>query len=118
MQTFFFLYSFLKNVMSEIMLKNETPKIIVLWASSTGRAKSCARRACRLIRSHGVPITSCCSFDDFGSSALLNIGRNVVDKDSTSTSPLSSSSVLLVLFVSTTGDGEQCDSMKECWLAL
>ncbi len=98
-------------------MPNETT-VIVLWASTTGRAKACARRACRLIRTRGIPITSSCSFDDFGSSALLNLARQPPADTSSSSSSSSSSSLLLVLFVSTTGDGEQCDSMKECWLAL
>jgi len=128
---------------------------IILWSTQSGRAKACARRCARTIRSHfdtnkkdksnpvliigkenllreknddqsndlnNIPVlkecnhplswslmNSGCAFDDFGAENLLSIGR----KASKRKNPLT-----LIMFVSTTGDAEQCDSIQECWNAL
>ena len=89
---------------------NHHTKAVLLWSTTTGRAKACARRTGRIIRCRGVPVTACSSFDDFGATQFLNIEQTALNAG---VSP-----PLLILFVSTTGDGEQCDSIKECWSAL
>ena len=107
----------------------DTPSsALVLWSTSTGRSKACARRACRMLRSRGISIVSTnapkeaeklsdlselaqqpmfggCAFDEFGPQRLLNISaqKNIP---------------WIILFVSTTGDGENCDTIQQCWTAL
>ena len=79
----------------------------ILWSTQSGRAKACARRVKRVLgeqttlQIEGVGS----SFDDTPTPFLEWI------------SSMDSSSFLL-LFVSTTGDGEHCDSIRETWKAL
>lgn len=137
---------------------------LCLWSTQSGRAKACARRCTRIIRSNcnvdndegtseisilskedllhrmnvskknngkgeqsthsedrrssetysSSPLYSCllndgCSFDDFGADNFLSLG----DFSRTKKGGLT-----LIMFVSTTGDGEQCDTIQNCWKAL
>lgn len=81
----------------------------ILWSTQSGRAKACARRTARLLRSRGVATgVGCgCSFDSYGASNFLSFGGRGGDKRR-----------LLVAFVSTTGDAEQCDTIRQTWAAL
>jgi len=100
----------------------------ILWSTQSGRAKACARRTARLLRSRGVSIVSSnaaggdtshgsaaagvgygCSFDDYGASNFLSFGTGGVAGHRRR---------LLVAFVSTTGDAEQCDAIRHTWAAL
>ena len=105
----------------------------ILWSTQSGRAKACARRTARLLRARGTSIAANpahrsealangsaaptrstagsgvgygCSFDSYGASNFLSFG-GAGDKRR-----------LLVAFVSTTGDAEQCDSIRQTWAAL
>ena len=97
----------------------------ILWSTQSGRAKACARRTARLLRSRGVSIFGRpnetdpygCAFDTFGSSNFLSFSATVADATDTS-ARLSHQRQLLVAFVSTTGDAEQCDTIRNTWLAL
>ncbi len=84
--------------------------ITILWATQSGRAKACARRTIRLLHSSlGISpnnIQGQCSFDDFGADRFLSLGRQ---------QPKGS---LLLMFVSTTGDAEQCTSITSTWSKL
>ncbi|KAL7497776.1 hypothetical protein ACHAWT_010193 [Skeletonema menzelii] len=84
--------------------------ITILWATQSGRAKACARRTIRLLHSSlGISpnnIQGQCSFDDFGADRFLSLGHQ---------QPRGS---LLLMFVSTTGDAEQCTSMASTWSKL
>ncbi|KAG7358448.1 FAD binding protein [Nitzschia inconspicua] len=78
----------------------------ILWSTQSGRAKACARRAARILREqtriqllNGMG----CPFDDVSFVKFV---------------PLVPPSSLLIMFVSTTGDGEHCDSIKQTWKAL
>jgi hypothetical protein len=112
--------------------------ITILWSTQGGRAKACARRASRIlsdyyyyyhyIRSHnsqqnngskeeavGVLPSSFrgTSFDDFGAKEFLNLGCNHGKQGSNV-----SQKKLLIMFVSTTGDAEHCDSIQATWALL
>ena len=103
----------------------------ILWSTQSGRAKACARRTARLLRSRGVSIAANsahrtgsgsealadgtaatagvgygCSFDSYGASNFLSLGGASDERR------------LLVAFVSTTGDAEQCDNIRQTWAAL
>jgi sulfite reductase alpha subunit-like flavoprotein len=83
----------------------------ILWSTQSGRAKACARRVARILQEQttvalkggmGAPFDEMTlSFVDFVSS----------DEHVPRTS-------LIIMFVSTTGDGEQCDTIRETWKAL
>ena len=79
----------------------------ILWSTQSGRAKACARRVARILKEQttvqlegGVGS----AFDDLPSFVEF-----------VSSLPKTS---LVVMFVSTTGDGEQCDSIRQTWKAL
>ena len=99
----------------------------ILWSTQGGRAKACARRSARILRDatselssnnhgHGNVATELgmgyygSSFDDYGASDLLKLGR--------SSDSLVGTKKLVILFVSTTGDGEHCDSIHDTWRVL
>ncbi|KAG7341539.1 FAD binding protein [Nitzschia inconspicua] len=78
----------------------------ILWSTQSGRAKACARRAARILReqTHIQLLNGMgCPFDDVSFVKFV---------------PLVPPSSLLIMFVSTTGDGEHCDSIKQTWKAL
>lgn len=76
----------------------------VLWATQTGRARACARRAIRLLRSSlgGLSVDGRRAFDDVD---FLSLGQQQQQR-------------LLILFVSTTGDGEQPSTIQRTWSKL
>ena len=86
-----------------------TVGITILYSTQSGRAKACARRAARLLQHHrfSSSIYGNCSFDDFGVSNFLSLGNHS-----------SETTHLLLLFVSTTGDGEHTTSIANTWSAL
>ena len=87
---------------------NDARPITILWATQSGRAKACARRTIRLLHSSlGITpnnIQGQCSFDDFGADGFLSLGQQ--------------QNSLLLMFVSTTGDAEQCTSIASTWSKL
>ena len=87
---------------------NDARPITILWATQSGRAKACARRTIRLLHSSlGITpnnIQGQCSFDDFGADRFLSLGQH--------------QNSLLLMFVSTTGDAEQCTSIASTWSKL
>jgi sulfite reductase alpha subunit-like flavoprotein len=87
--------------------------ITILWATQSGRAKACARRTIRLLHSSlGITpnnIQGQCSFDDFGADRFLSLGQHRQQQQQTD---------LLLMFVSTTGDAEQCTSIASTWSKL
>ena len=50
------------------MVDNNKPTVTILYSTQSGRAKACARRSSRLLRSKypSIPIRGNCSFDEFG----------------------------------------------------
>lgn len=75
---------------------------IILWSTQSGRAKACARRVTRLVTEQStLSVQSQSTFDELGWASLQ-----------------STDTPLWVLLVSTTGDGEHCDSIKETWKQL
>jgi len=112
---------------------DDSRPITILWATQSGRAKACARRTIRLLHS-AVGITADniqgqCSFDDFGADRFLSLGYNQQQtNDSYSNSSSSGSGSdgsndnqqkrLLLMFVSTTGDAEQCSTIQSTWSKL
>ncbi|CAJ1954359.1 unnamed protein product [Cylindrotheca closterium] len=79
----------------------------ILWSTQSGRAKACARRTARILKEETTlnvnDVGS--SFDD-ASQPFLDLVANLP------------SDTFLLLFVSTTGDGEHCDSIRDTWKAL
>jgi sulfite reductase alpha subunit-like flavoprotein len=79
----------------------------ILWSTQSGRAKACARRTARILKEqttleiHDVGS----SFDD-SSVPFLELAQNIPDNS------------FLLLFVSTTGDGEHCDAIRTTWKRL
>lgn len=106
--------------------------ITILWATQSGRAKACARRTIRLLHS-AVGITAGniqgqCSFDDFGADRFLSLGcYNQQQTNATysngsgnggSCNDDNQQKRLLLMFVSTTGDAEQCSTIQSTWSKL
>lgn len=79
----------------------------ILWSTQSGRAKACARRTRRILTEQ-----SALHVEDIGSS--------FDEKSEPFTEWVSSMdpSCFLLLFVSTTGDGEHCDSIRDTWKTL
>ena len=86
---------------------NNNASITILYSTQSGRAKACARRSSRLLRSKypSIVIRGNCSFDEFGVQNFLSLGSTQHGH-------------LLLLFVSTTGDGEHTTSIARTWSAL
>ena len=85
-----------------IMMKNPCPYTI-LWSTQSGKAKACARRTARILRSCSKtpnqiePGYHGCSFDDYTPSSFANTKG------------------LVIMFISTTGDGEHTDTISKTW---
>ena len=81
----------------------------ILWSTQSGRAKACARRSHRIL-SEQTTLTFVdsigSSFDETPEPFLDWVGRMKTEDE------------FLLLFVSTTGDGEHCDSIRQTWEAL
>jgi hypothetical protein len=74
----------------------------ILWSTQSGRAKACARRVTRLVKEQStLSVQSQSTFDELGWASLQ-----------------SQETQLWILLVSTTGDGEHCDSIQETWKQL
>ena len=80
----------------------------ILWSTQSGRAKACARRTRRILSERTtLHIESVgCAFDETDKPFIEWVAHNVSD------------GCFLLLFVSTTGDGEHCDSIRNTWKAL
>ena len=102
----------------------------ILWSTQGGRAKACARRTARILReSASITISTDTandkidafsqlpdgyygsSFDDYGPHEFFKLGKGKSLEDPTEKR-------LVIMFVSTTGDAEQCDSIKDTWRML
>jgi hypothetical protein len=111
----------------------------ILWSTQGGRAKACARRTARLIRDQQLRVSAHAnatyelpsgyygsSFDDYGPLEFFKLGHDEPSCYPTTTSSTSISSStnaqqqkrLVIMFVSTTGDAEHCDSIKDTWKQL
>jgi len=74
----------------------------ILWSTQSGRAKACARRVTRLVKERStLSVDYHSTFDELGWAGLQ-----------------SQRSRVWILLVSTTGDGEHCDSIKDTWKNL
>ena len=92
------------------------PSITILWATQTGRAKACARRTVRLLKStihngisHHNNMNGLCAFDELD---FLALGQSTLNHHE-----LQQQSILIV-FVRTTGDAEQTSSIQKTWSHL
>ena len=83
----------------------------IMWSTQSGRAKACARRTARILGEKtmvkleggiGSP------FDETPVPFLELLTSTHEDGDGT----------LILMFVSTTGDGEQCDPIRNTWKSL
>ena len=84
------------------MATNGNGNCTILWSTQSGRAKACARRVTRLVKEQStLYVQSQSTFDELGWASLQ-----------------SQETQLWVLLVSTTGDGEHCDSIQETWKQL
>ncbi len=79
----------------------------ILWSTQSGRAKACARRTRRILSEQ-----TALEIEDVGSSF------DETSEPFTEWASSLESSCFLLLFVSTTGDGEHCDSIRETWKTL
>lgn len=79
----------------------------ILWSTQSGRAKACARRTARILKEQTtLTIQDVGSSFDDSPQPFLDLAANLP------------SDTFLLLFVSTTGDGEHCDSIRETWQIL
>lgn len=85
------------------MMKSAHPYTI-LWSTQSGKAKACARRAARILCSCSKASDQIepagyygCSFDDYTPSSFANTKG------------------LVIMFISTTGDGEHTDTITKTW---
>lgn len=93
------------------------PSITILWATQTGRAKACARRTVRLLKStihngisHHNNMNGLCAFDELD---FLALGQSTLNHHEQQ-----HQQSILILFVSTTGDAEQTSSIQKTWARL
>jgi sulfite reductase alpha subunit-like flavoprotein len=106
-----------ETVLSYQMLSNDdnnTP-CKVLWSTQSGRAKACARRVVRILKEqYQVQILTQSTFDN-ASLMLQSSTSNIsaIEGDSISSTPM-----IWIMMVSTTGDGEHCDSIHSTWKQL
>ena len=81
----------------------------ILYSTQSGRAKACARRTARILR-------------ESANVQLENLAGSTFDHDirdiSEFASSLRQSGTFLVMFVSTTGDGEHTDTIQRTWQQL
>lgn len=95
----------------------------ILWSTQGGRAKACARRTTRILQDanhNNTPILDGyygSSFDDYGARNFLKLGETIASA-STITDNTHPKKKLVILFVSTTGDAEHCDSIQHTWKIL
>uniref|UniRef100_A0A7S4ABR6 Uncharacterized protein n=1 Tax=Pseudo-nitzschia australis TaxID=44445 RepID=A0A7S4ABR6_9STRA len=83
----------------------------ILWSTQSGRAKACARRTARILgekTSLELEGGIGCPFDETPVPFL----ELLTSTDS------SGKGTLFLMFVSTTGDGEQCDTIRNTWKSL
>lgn len=102
---------------------NGIDSCLVLYATQSGRAKACARRSSRILAE-----LSSANDGNSPSPATFKVSasgyRSIDDKYRGMSNikefaaQYGDSKTLLVLFVSTTGDGEQTDSMQRIWKQL
>jgi len=102
----------------------KSPPYTILWSTQGGRAKACARRTARILRDSTNSSGSATnlpdgyygsSFDDYGARDFLNLGQGSSDNSNGGTD---TNKRLIIMFVSTTGDAEQCDSIRDTWKML
>ena len=82
-----------------------------MWSTQSGRAKACARRTARILgEKTGVALEGGIgsSFDETPLPFLELVTSEKQDEKKN----------LILMFVSTTGDGEQCDSIRNTWKSL
>lgn len=87
----------------------------ILWSTQGGRAKACARRAARIMRDTSMncnlpPGYYGSSFDDYGAAEFLKLGKRGL-----AGAQNEEGSRIIIMFVSTTGDAEHCDNIKDTW---
>jgi sulfite reductase alpha subunit-like flavoprotein len=80
----------------------------ILYATQSGRAKACARRTARILRQGNVRLRNGAG-SSFDECSIFDFANESADTKSKS---------FLLLFVSTTGDGEQVDAMQQTWKQL
>ncbi len=102
--------------------------ITILWATQAGRAKACARRTVRLLKStiiirndnnvihnNNFILHGLCAFDEVD---FLALGQSSINHHHQIQQQQEEEQSILILFVSTTGDAEQPSSMQKTWSRL
>lgn len=85
----------------------------VLYSTQSGRAKACARRTCRMLWEDSVHLNF------LGPSATLDDDFvQAAHQDLTTWADRWRDSDVVILFISTTGDGEHTDTIHTLWKAL
>ena len=80
----------------------------ILWSTQSGRAKACARRTARILREETtLEVKGAGSSFDETPEPFIEFASKYDDENT-----------FLLLFVSTTGDGEHCDSIRDTWHSL
>jgi hypothetical protein len=100
----------------------------ILWSTQSGRAKACARRTARILQEQTtLPVKDIgAPFDEVAGSGDDNFIDWVIkyhhhqhhNAASNDNNNKNKNNCLLLLFVSTTGDGEHCDSILQTWKLL
>lgn len=83
----------------------------IIWSTQSGRAKACARRTARILGEKTMVTLEGGIGSPFDETPVPFLELlSSPDRDSNGT--------LILMFVSTTGDGEQCDSIRNTWKSL
>jgi len=86
---------------------NACTSCTVLWSTQSGRAKACARRVVRILMEQTeVQVTIGGAVDDYA------FFKKIVAQQAPGPNHY------WIFLISTTGDGEQCDSIRQTWKAL
>jgi sulfite reductase alpha subunit-like flavoprotein len=88
-------------------MTDEGPSCTIFYSTQTRRAKACARRTARILRE-----TTCLKI--LGGTTFDDIPTSFVDVATTA----KSYKHFFLFFVSTTGDGEHCDTIQQTWKSL
>ena len=82
-----------------------------MWSTQSGRAKACARRTARILGERTVVKLEGGIGSPFDETPIPFL-------ELLASAPKDGNGTLFLMFVSTTGDGEQCDSIRNTWKSL
>ena len=90
---------------------NDAPSCTILYSTQTGRARACARRTARILK-------ETTNFQLLGGTAFDEASPSFLELAAAQSKVSGNTNHFFLLFVSTTGDGVQCDSIQQTWKSL